>query len=335
VITVGSEGPELNNFEKLQIRAATKRARRGLLDSLVAYWREAENSGLDPGSSQSEMTEYERRVYTKNLAKQPQWLQAFGDYGRQSFAVRAEVLAAHFRDTEEYKTYLEQQVIPEVLACIGGLGGLWPKIMADSSDLANLRVNDPVPPDFIQAVFVNPTKVVGPLLADSIDEWETRHLAMLAASAQPDITESGSLEANAHGDSTERPSALANEDPEDEQGIYSWAEIEISFLSDERVSISKGDHHKTFNYAEFGFEDRRSGKPNSAWVMLRGLSQQGGIIAVAENGPHGWARVEKRAQEIRKRLRQHFGIPTDPLPYIRATGYKTAFRISCRPSFDC
>ena len=48
----------------------------------------------------------------------------------------------------------------------------------------------------------------------------------------------------------------------------SWRDIEIAFLSDERVEICCGSERKTYHYNEFGFEDRRDGKPSLAWGML-------------------------------------------------------------------
>jgi hypothetical protein len=111
-----------------------------------------------------------------------------------------------------------------------------------------------------------------------------------------------------------------------------WQEVEIRFLSDERAQITFGDGTETRNYAEFGFEDRRTKKPNLAWVTLRLLAGTGGTLRQAQNG-RKWATVEKRIQEIRKVLRSHFGLSSDPLPFVEGTGYRARFRISCAPSF--
>jgi hypothetical protein len=42
----------------------------------------------------------------------------------------------------------------------------------------------------------------------------------------------------------------------------SWEDIEISFLSDERVQIVTKERAETRNYAELGYKDGRTGKPN-------------------------------------------------------------------------
>jgi hypothetical protein len=112
-----------------------------------------------------------------------------------------------------------------------------------------------------------------------------------------------------------------------------WDTIEISFLSDERVQIRSGAKSETRNSAEFGFEDRRSGKPNQAWETLRGLAEQGGIIRDTAKTGRTWPKVEKRMQEIRRVLRKHFGISADPIPFVAGTGYQALFKINVRRSF--
>jgi hypothetical protein len=113
-----------------------------------------------------------------------------------------------------------------------------------------------------------------------------------------------------------------------------WESIEITFLSDERVRISNDGCIENRNYAEFGFEDGRTGKPTQAWMILRELAKAGGIIDDAAATRGDWSKMEKRMQEIRKLLRKHFGIPTDPLPYKDGTGYRACFKIGRSPSFN-
>lgn len=111
-----------------------------------------------------------------------------------------------------------------------------------------------------------------------------------------------------------------------------WNKIEIKFLSDERISISAGEHKETRNYAEFGFEDRRIGKPNKAWGVLRDLALGNGTLGRA-SGTRTWASIEKSIQQIRRALRNHFGQSTDPIPFVPRIGYQAKFKISCGPSF--
>ena len=116
-------------------------------------------------------------------------------------------------------------------------------------------------------------------------------------------------------------------------GAATWETIEILFLSDERVQIRNGTNTETRNYAGFGFADGRNGKPNQAWVTLRVLAEEGGILRDAMKTGRAWPKVEKRMQEIRMVLREHFGISADPVPFIEGIGYRACFKIGCSPSF--
>jgi len=112
-----------------------------------------------------------------------------------------------------------------------------------------------------------------------------------------------------------------------------WQDLEIRFLSDERVHIQSGEFSETRNYAEFGCEDRRTKKPNLAWVTLRVLAQKDGIIQQAVKG-QDWRSVEKRIQELRRVFRKHFELDGDPIPFVDRIGYKSSFKIGCAPSFE-
>jgi hypothetical protein len=129
------------------------------------------------------------------------------------------------------------------------------------------------------------------------------------------------------------PAKIEETKPSAEPSNGSWQKIEISFLSDERVEICKGSKRETLNYSEFGFADRRNGKPNRAWVMLRDLSGRDGAIPTSEIQGNGLAQLQKRIEEIRKRFRSHFGINTDSIPF-NGTSYRVSFKLTRRPSFD-
>ena len=116
--------------------------------------------------------------------------------------------------------------------------------------------------------------------------------------------------------------------------VENWEQVEITFLSDERVQIRNGSQRETLNYGEFGFSDARNGKPNQAWITLRALAEGRGVIKDAAHARGQWTKVEKRIQEIRKVLRKHFGITADPIPFVEGAGYQACFKIGCTLSFD-
>jgi hypothetical protein len=114
-----------------------------------------------------------------------------------------------------------------------------------------------------------------------------------------------------------------------------WEDIEIRFLSEERVQIFvNGRPGDTKNFAEMGFEDHRGkgGKPRQAWHLLKVLSANDGIFPV--RGISGHQGIQKRAQELRDSLSKHFRIAGDPLPFVEGIGYKTRCKISRSPAYQ-
>ena len=116
-------------------------------------------------------------------------------------------------------------------------------------------------------------------------------------------------------------------------GIVSWKDLKITFISDERIQIKFNDKTLTLNYTEFGFDDRRTGRPNSSWQVFRYLAENGGAVRRAPPGKQ-WPNTEKAVQGLRKRLRAQFGIDSDPVPYQRKNGFIAEFKILCSPSFE-
>jgi hypothetical protein len=117
-------------------------------------------------------------------------------------------------------------------------------------------------------------------------------------------------------------------------GATDWQAIEIVFLSDFRVQIRiNGKQTPPVNYAELGFADGRSENPNKAWLILRFLAENRGILKDGRTVGEPWPKVEKRNQEIRRVLREIFGISSDPLPFVKGGGYQAVFKIRCGHSY--
>jgi hypothetical protein len=149
-----------------------------------------------------------------------------------------------------------------------------------------------------------------------------------------------------------------------------WSDIIIEFISESRVQISVKHLSYPVNYAEMGFEDRRTEKPTLAWETLSELAAAEGTLAPISRGgrrsperPAGGqrqvqerqseplsrlqdlgkplAKRSKRIEEVRRGLRAYFegqnitldGAP-DPLPYVRGVGYRACFKIRRRMAFE-
>ncbi|MGA3075669.1 MAG: hypothetical protein ABSG56_18445 [Bryobacteraceae bacterium] len=121
-------------------------------------------------------------------------------------------------------------------------------------------------------------------------------------------------------------------DPEAEP--LQWEDIRISFLSEDRVRILVGARTVQHNYAELGFEDMRSRKPNQGWQLLRQLAVHRGILPNISRNSKQFLAIEKSIHRLRKSLQELFGIFSDPLPYDPPRGYCCCFKIECGRSFD-
>ena len=115
------------------------------------------------------------------------------------------------------------------------------------------------------------------------------------------------------------------------QVAATWSDVSIHFLSDERVQIVKPTMG-TMNYAEMGFEDRRTGKPTLAWSTFQELAQANGVLVV-DRSQTGYETQQKRVEAIRRTLKNIFGLLDNPLPVIDDT-YKAQFQITWAKAAD-
>jgi|SRR5581483_842976 hypothetical protein len=183
----------------------------------------------------------------------------------------------------------------------------------------------------------------------------TQEMLSEEAEAQRELEEA-SLRRKQEQKAQQQP-ALEAPRSEPEPPSLTWdKDVAIIFLSDERVQVKRGDEYSTMNYAEFGFEDKRNGKPDQAWVLLREMAENKGVLQKPERRvpeavlkpardrdkelhraievrTRHWAKTQKHVETIRRRLREHFQIPDgDPIP-ATAAGYQTAFQLDVSPSY--
>ena len=116
--------------------------------------------------------------------------------------------------------------------------------------------------------------------------------------------------------------------------IEKWGDLEVFFLSDTRLQFKVGEDAVTYNYEELGFVDRRSKKPDGAWLEFRNLAEKNGNIRKPINARGRWTTTEKRMQQIRKRLRSLFRQNADPIPFLKRDGYCAQMKIICASSYE-
>ena len=84
-------------------------------------------------------------------------------------------------------------------------------------------------------------------------------------------------------------------------GTDQWQNIEIVFLSDLRVQIRiNSKQSEPTTYAELGFADGRTENPNKAWVALRSLAENHGVLKDGNAVGEPWRKVEKRIRRYAK-----------------------------------
>ncbi len=116
-----------------------------------------------------------------------------------------------------------------------------------------------------------------------------------------------------------------------------WKDVSITFISEHRVQIAVLSVTQTRNFAEMGFGDQRcsGGKPSSAWACLSLFAAGAGRIERPDHFQRsGWTKVEKQVQFIRATLRELFGIPGEPLPFRKGSGYEAQFKIKRAHSYE-
>jgi hypothetical protein len=116
----------------------------------------------------------------------------------------------------------------------------------------------------------------------------------------------------------------------DSKMTIEWEQIEVLVEEhDARIRV-QGGRQKILNYKEIpGFEDRRTGKPNQRWAMLRvfaGLPD--GIMPDTARDGKEWEAIQKTIERMSAALRKHFGLTGDPFPYCEGIGYRARIKIS-------
>lgn len=110
----------------------------------------------------------------------------------------------------------------------------------------------------------------------------------------------------------------------------SWEEIQLCFISDHEVKITVAESVQIFSYKQLkGFEDRRSGKPNQAWAIVRVFgSLPDRVLKDSARSGTKWIAIQKTIERASKALRVHFAMTDDPFPYIRGSGYQSRPKIT-------
>ena len=148
---------------------------------------------------------------------------------------------------------------------------------------------------------------------------------------------SGHVSAEATKSSDSVSSAEPTGDSQARSSDFSWRDVTIRFINEQAVQITMGESRLPVQgYEELGFAGKRSKRPNRAWLMLRRLARQDGVLTDLPSGQWTPERIKARQiiQELRKILRNLVKSDADPVPYKKGFGYKVAFKIDPDSVFD-
>jgi hypothetical protein len=109
-----------------------------------------------------------------------------------------------------------------------------------------------------------------------------------------------------------------------------WKEVSIVFTSDEAVKIKARGIARKVTYLEMDFKDGRKGdRPDSRWGFLLRLAQHGELRLDNSDIDQKTKDGAKTAvKDIRKRLKEFFGIDDDPFhKYRKVKAYKPRFTL--------
>ncbi len=109
-----------------------------------------------------------------------------------------------------------------------------------------------------------------------------------------------------------------------------WEEVSIAFVSDTEIKVRARDQIKKYRFDHIGFKNKKNGKPNILWWLLRVLAEKGGELSWDNSGnyesPLNPNQVQSNVKRLRKILRNFMGIEDDPFePYNQVKAYQTRF----------
>jgi len=104
------------------------------------------------------------------------------------------------------------------------------------------------------------------------------------------------------------------------QSGTTWESIYIQFKNAEAVIIQVSGHTHDTSFADMGFADHRTHKPNMQWGLLIALAKNGGSLSAGD--PDANDKYKKHKQLLADNLKSYFSIDFDPFkPYDKEDGY--------------
>ncbi len=111
------------------------------------------------------------------------------------------------------------------------------------------------------------------------------------------------------------------------QSGTTWESFYIQFKNAEAVTIKVSGHTYDTSFADMGFADKRTGKPNTQWTLLTVFAKNGGSLSASS--PDAKDKYKKHKQLLSDALKGYFSMDTDPFKtYGKTDGYTLKINLS-------
>lgn len=108
-----------------------------------------------------------------------------------------------------------------------------------------------------------------------------------------------------------------------------WSEVTLRFLDGHTVSVAARDYKVRLSFAEMGFEDKRTKRPDVQWRLLETFAADHGRLTWETRGAR--PQLKKAVQRLAKDLKAFFRIDEPPFVYRKdLKGWEAAFSLSQR-----
>ena len=119
-----------------------------------------------------------------------------------------------------------------------------------------------------------------------------------------------------------------------------WGEVTIAFISDEKIKVRAKGQMKDYSFNRIGFDDKRTGKPNVLWWLLRGLAWKKGRaswedLKTQSEDLGDRNKLQSKVSRLRTALNAFMDMDDDPFkPYKEVKAYETKFKLKNKISDD-
>lgn len=105
-----------------------------------------------------------------------------------------------------------------------------------------------------------------------------------------------------------------------------WGDVRLRFVDGDTVAVTVGPVSQTLTYSQFGLVDRRSGRANAQWALLRAFAEGGGTMTW--DRPTADRKNQKRREKLARALAEFFRLEDDPIALTAdRKGWRTLFRV--------